>query len=66
MFDQYNKRVDDWLINYLADLSAEEQTQLEHLLTKLNHHVDDVNRHDMMPDTIGLTANGGRGWAPHF
>lgn len=69
MFDQYDERVDDWSDKLFGDLSAEEQAQLEHLLTKLNHHVDDVNWHDMMPDNRQWPHHGmggrGMGW-PRF
>lgn len=57
MFDQYDERVDDWSNQVFGGLTDDEQQQLEALLTKLSHHVDDLNWHELMPK--------GHGWPHH-
>lgn len=49
MFDQYDQRVDKWSDQLFGDLTDDEQTQLQELLTKVTHHVVDLNMNDFMP-----------------
>ncbi|WP_125580172.1 MarR family winged helix-turn-helix transcriptional regulator [Levilactobacillus cerevisiae] len=49
MFDQYDERVDDWSEKLFGGLTEGEQEQLGDLLTKVTHHVGDLNMNDFMP-----------------
>lgn len=70
MFDQYDQRMDDWSTKLFAGLTAAEQTQLAELLTKLSHHVDDLDWHEMMGGhdhpNFGRGGHGPMGGWPRF
>lgn len=69
MFEQYDERMDDWSTKLFAGLTDAEQTQLADLLTKLNHHVDDLDWHEMMGHGhphFGMRGRGPMGGWPRF
>ncbi|AYM02354.1 MarR family winged helix-turn-helix transcriptional regulator [Levilactobacillus yiduensis] len=69
MFDQYDERMDDWSTKLFAGLTDAEQTQLADLLTKFNHHVDDLDWHEMMGHGhphFGMRGRGPMGGWPRF
>ncbi|WP_367296151.1 MarR family winged helix-turn-helix transcriptional regulator [Levilactobacillus yonginensis] len=56
LFDQYHERKDDVADQLFGRLTADEQVQLEQLLTKLSHQISDLDWDDFMQR--------GHGW-PH-